>query len=96
MFDRDVKTKGSDRGVVPAHTNTSEADGGTRIVEGASSIDLARVGLNEIAYIKQAVVNDEEVWAIFSASGDPIGAAQSFDQAWGAVRQHDMEPARVH
>ena len=96
MFDRDIKTKARDRDVVPAHANTTETEAATGTREIVTSTDLARVGLNEIAYIKQAVVNDEEVWAIFSASGDPIGAAQTFDQAWGAVRQHDMEPARVH
>ena len=96
MFDRDIKTKASDRDVVPAPGNTTETESATATRETVTSTDLARVGLNEIAYIKQAVVNDEEVWAIFSASGEPIGAAQTFDQAWGAVRQHDMEPARVH
>ena len=96
MFDRDIKTKASDRDVVPAPGNTTETESATTTRETVTSTDLARVGLNEIAYIKQAVVNDEEVWAIFSASGEAIGAAQTFDQAWGAVRQHDMEPARVH
>ena len=92
MFEKDIKAKAADQDVVPAASNTTETDG----TGGATPIDLARLGLNEIAYIKQAIVNDEQVWAIFSASGDPIGAAQSFDQAWGAVRQHDMEPTRVH
>ena len=96
MFDRDIKTKASDRDVVPAPGNITETESATATREAVTSTDLARVGLNEIAYIKQAVVKDEEVWAIFSASGEAIGAAQTFDQAWGAVRQHDMEPARVH
>ncbi len=91
MFERDIKAKANDQDVVTATTPDTETP-----TPGATSIDLARVGLNEIAYIREAVVNDEQVWAIFSASGDPIGAAQTFDQAWGAVRQHDMEPARVH
>lgn len=95
MFDKDIKAKADDTDVVTAATNTTETDG-TNGTMGATPIDLARLGLNEIAYIRQAIVNDEQVWAIFSASGDPIGAAQTFDQAWGAVRQHDMEPARVH
>jgi len=86
MFDRDIKSKASDRDVVPAPANTPETESATGTRDAVTSTDLARVGLNEIAYIRQAVVNDEEVWAIFSASGDPIGAAQTFDQAWGAVR----------
>lgn len=95
MFEKDIKAKADDASRVPAATNTSETDTGLSGI-GATPIDLARLGLNEIAYIRQAIVNDEEVWAIFNASGEPIGAAQTFDQAWGAVRQHDMEPARVH
>lgn len=63
---------------------------------GATPVDLAHLGLNEIAYIRKAVVNDVPIWSIHSATGDPIGAAESFEQAWAAVRQHDMEPLRVH
>lgn len=93
MFEKDIKTKteAETQDVVAASTPATEVEG-----PGATPIDLARVGLNEIAYIRQAVVNDEQVWAIFSASGDPIGAAPTFEQAWGAVLQHDMEPTRVH
>jgi hypothetical protein len=94
MFEKDIKAKAADTEIVPAATDTSETENAS--TAGATPIDLARLGLNEIAYIRQAIVNDEEVWAIFNASGEPIGAAQTFDQAWGAVRQHDMEPARVH
>ncbi len=91
MFEKDIKAKANTKDAVATATPDTET-----LTPGATPIDLARMGLNEIAYIRQAVVNDEEVWAIFSASGDPIGAAQTFDQAWGAVRQHDMEPTRVH
>jgi hypothetical protein len=89
MFERDIKAKADDADTAPAGTPETDSPG-------ATPIDLARLGLNEIAYIRQAIVNEEKVWAIFSAAGQPIGAAPTFDQAWGAVRQHDMEPARVH
>jgi len=62
----------------------------------STPLELARMGLSEIAYIRQAVVNDVPMWTIHSAAGDPLGAAQSFDQAWAAVRQNDLEPVRVH
>jgi len=65
-------------------------------VSGSTLMDLARVGLDEIAYIRRAMVNDVPMWTIHSAAGDPLGAAHSFDQAWTAVRQNDLEPARVH
>ena len=62
----------------------------------STPLELARMGLSEIAYIRQAVVNDVPMWTIHSAAGDPLGAAKSFDQAWAAVRQNDLEPVRVH
>lgn len=65
-------------------------------VSGSTPMDLARVGLDEIAYIRRAMVNDVPMWTIHSAAGVPLGAAQSFDQAWAAVRQNDLEPVRVH
>ena len=57
---------------------------------------LARLGLSEIAYIRRALVDDVPMWTIHSAAGDPLGAAHSFDQAWAAVKQNDLEPVRVH
>jgi hypothetical protein len=63
---------------------------------GSTPLDLARLGLSEIAYIRRALVNDVPMWTIHSAAGDPLGAAHSFDQAWAAVRQNDLEPVRVH
>ena len=63
---------------------------------GTTPVDLVRLGLSEIAYIRRAMVNDVPMWTIHSAAGDPLGAAHSFDQAWAAVKQNDMEPVRVH
>ena len=62
----------------------------------STPLDLARMGLSEIAYIRRAIVNDVPMWTIHSAAGDPLGTAQSFDQAWVAVKQNDLEPVRVH
>ncbi len=63
---------------------------------GSTPVDLVQIGLAELAYIRQAVVNNQTVWSIHSAAGHPLGAAQSFEQAWAAVKQHDLEPVRVH
>jgi hypothetical protein len=62
----------------------------------STPVDLAKFGLAEIAYIRRAIVNDVPMWTIHSASGDPLGAAHTFDQAWAAVKQNDLEPVRVH
>jgi hypothetical protein len=62
----------------------------------STPVNFARLGITQMAYIRETVVNDLPMWGIFSAAGDPLGAAQSFDQAWAAVRQHDLQPMRVH
>ncbi|MBX7198320.1 MAG: DUF1150 domain-containing protein [Rhodospirillaceae bacterium] len=62
----------------------------------STPVDFARLGITQMAYIRETVVNDMPMWGIFSAAGDPLGAATSFDQAWAAVQQHDLRPMRVH
>jgi hypothetical protein len=62
----------------------------------SAPVDFARMGLNQVAYTHQTVVNDLPVWGIYSASGDTLGAAQTFEQAWGAILQNNLEPVRVH
>jgi len=68
----------------------------TANAHGSTPLDLARLGLSEFAYIRRAVVNDVPMWTIHSAAGDPLGAAESFDLAWAAVRHNDLQPVRVH
>jgi hypothetical protein len=105
MFDKDL-----DEDLLDNETDDGDAEGGEDSVvlavptpsvadlhvNPATPLDLARLGLSEIAYIRRAIVNDVPMWTIHSAAGDPLGAAHSFDQAWAAVRQNDLEPVRVH
>jgi hypothetical protein len=62
----------------------------------SATVDFARMGLNQIAYVRRAVVDDKPVWSIHAATGDALGAAETFEQAWGAVMQNNMAPMRVH
>jgi len=62
----------------------------------STSIDFARLGLNEIAYVRQAVVDDVPIWSIYSASGHPLGAAPTLAQAWGAIIQNELQPVHVN
>src|ERR1700748_3718315 len=57
----------------------------------STPLDLARLGLNQIAYLGRTVVDDEPIWSIYSAMGHPLGAAPSLEQAWGAVVQNDLQ-----
>ena len=89
-MEEDAEASTASEGVTRAAIERATATGGT------TTLDIARMGLSEIAYIRRAVVNDMPMWTIHSAAGDPLGAAHSFDQAWAAVKQNDMEPMRVH
>jgi len=61
-----------------------------------SAGDLARWGVEDVAYVKQVKINDESGWAIFGADGANIGLTHDRDLAFAAVRQHDLEPFSVH
>jgi hypothetical protein len=62
----------------------------------STPVDLARIGLNQIAYIRRSVVDAQPVWSIHSAAGHPLGAALTFEQAWGAVVQNELQPMYVN
>src|SRR5690349_12784525 len=62
----------------------------------SSTIDLAHLGLDHLAYVRRAVIDDVPVWSIYSASGLPIGAAPTLEKAWGAIVQNDLQPVFVH
>ncbi len=68
----------------------------TELPVASATVDFARVGLNQVAYIRPAIVNDAPMWSIHAATGDTLGAAETFEQAWGAVKQNNLEPLRVH
>jgi hypothetical protein len=62
----------------------------------STPVDLARFGLNQIAYVRQTTVDGQPVWSIYSAMGHPLSAALTLDQAWGAVLQNNLQPVFVH
>ena len=97
MFDKDQEFDLLDEDMDDEEDES--ADSGDVILQapiGSTPVDLAQIGLAEVAYIRKTVVNDQPVWSIHSAAGHPLGVAHSFEQAWGAVKQHDLEPMRVN
>jgi hypothetical protein len=58
--------------------------------------DLATWGVEDVAYVRQAVVDGTMTWAIFAADGSAIGIAPDRDMAFAAARQNDLEPLSVH
>jgi hypothetical protein len=58
--------------------------------------DFAAFGLNVIAYVKPALVDDNPMFAIHAADGTPLTVVSDLAVAQAVIRQHEMEPATVH
>jgi len=61
-----------------------------------SARELALLGMQDIAYVKRAVVNDAPGYSVHAADGTPIATFADRDVAFAIVRQHDLEPLSVH
>jgi hypothetical protein len=61
-----------------------------------SAPDWQRFGVQQIAYIRPAVVNGVQGISIHAADGTPIGAAPNAELAVAAILEHEMAPALVH
>ena len=65
-------------------------------IRNLSQIDLGRLGLQQIAYVKPVMINGVNAFAIHAADGTPMAVAQNADLALAAIVQHEMLPALVH
>jgi hypothetical protein len=61
-----------------------------------SARELALLGMQDIAYVKRAIVDDAPVYTIHAADGTQIAAFVDREVAVATVRQHDLEPLSVH
>jgi hypothetical protein len=61
-----------------------------------SAGDFAGLGMQDVAYVRRVVVNDEVGWAICAADGTQMGVAPSRELAFAAIKQHELEPLSVH
>ena len=61
-----------------------------------SARELALLGMQDIAYVKRAVVNDVPAYTVHAADGTQIAAFVDRDVAFATMRQHDLEPLSVH
>jgi hypothetical protein len=58
--------------------------------------EFAMLGMQDVAYVKRVVVNDEAAFAICAADGTQVALLADRELAWATVRQHEMEPMSVH
>lgn len=62
--------------------------------------DFLALGLRELAYVKPIAVGDGEgsrlIFAIHTANGAAVGAAETQEQAFEAIRENGLEPVHLH
>ncbi len=57
---------------------------------------LGQLGVSQIAYVKQVVMNGANGFAIHAADGTPMALTADRDVAIAAILQREMLPVSVH
>lgn len=57
---------------------------------------LARLGMEEIAFVKPVMTDNGPAFAIHAADGTPMAIASNRPLAQAAIIQNDMVPSLVH
>jgi len=61
-----------------------------------SPTEFAHLGMEDVAYIRRIILNDEPAFEVHAADGQAMGVLRDRDTAFAAVRQQDLEPLSVH
>ncbi len=69
---------------------------GIERIEYMTASELAMLGVQDLAYIKQVVIDGTTGYAVHAADGTEIVVLPNRDVAFATVRQHDLEPLSVH
>jgi len=62
----------------------------------STQINLADLGLHQLAYVRPSVIDNQHVWSIHNAAGATVGAAPTREQAVGAILQNNLTPHFVN
>lgn len=61
-----------------------------------SDVQFRSLGLQQVAYMRPATMDDgEEGCAIYAADGSLLAVVEDMETAWGAIMQNDMVPASL-
>jgi hypothetical protein len=61
-----------------------------------SAAELAVLGMQHLAYVKQVSVEGTEGYGIFAADGTQMALVGDRDLAFAVVRQNELQPVSVH
>lgn len=68
----------------------------TASLKNLSANELLIFGLNDVAYLKPANVNGQEVFAIHAADGSQLAFVANREVGFAAMQQHELEPVSLH
>jgi hypothetical protein len=60
-----------------------------------SEQDLAAMGVQDVAFVKQVRINGTIAYAIHAADGTQMALAPDHDVAIAAIRQHGLQPVSL-
>jgi hypothetical protein len=61
-----------------------------------STAELAGLGLQRLAYVKQVTVEGMPGYGIFAADGTQMAVVDDRDMAFAVVLQNELQPVSVH
>ena len=61
-----------------------------------SANELAMLGMQHLAYVKEVVVEGASGYGIFAADGTQMALVGDRDLAFAVVRQNELQPVSVH
>jgi len=57
--------------------------------------DFLTFGVEQIAYIRQTVIDDQDVYAIHAADGTPLSVMESYSDALSAIYTNDLDASTL-
>lgn len=66
------------------------------ITKDITTDDLAKIGVNSIAYIKERIVDDRSLWFIYAAEGTQLAYTDDKNKAISLVLDNELVPVSVH
>lgn len=79
-----------------SQNNTEKQNNAASALRGLSAQDFYNFGVHHVAYIRLVTVEDRKIYSVHTATGQKIHALPTMQEAIDAVRDHDLEPVRVH
>ena len=58
--------------------------------------DFAALGMHQLAYVRQGLINGQAFWSVHAANGTEMARLLDRDTAFAACRQNELEPLSVH